>query len=101
MKRIILCVVMLALCGCQEQQQWGQGDPDPVWQGYFGNDNHSRILFVMKNKSNGHGQSIANLMDVTKNLADKIHDLEARPVHEIIVFDPNDIMVTVPCEVTQ
>ena len=99
MKKLIVIVAMLALCGCQEQQQWGQGDPDEVWQGYFGNSNIARLDFVQTNRINSHGQLIAEMVN-------RVARLEARPVHEheIIVFDPNDIengMLSVPCKGTQ
>ncbi len=55
MKNLIVIVVMLALCGCQEQQkQWGQGDLDQAWQGCFGNDNQSRMLFTLKRQGIEH-----------------------------------------------
>lgn len=119
MKRIILCVAMLALCGCQEQ--WGKGDPGPLWQGYFGNSNNSRLDFKQTNILNGHAgiineqtNKINRQSQTILDLIGRVHDLEARPV-----FDPNecacieitepidpginpfDITETVPCEVTE
>lgn len=103
---------MLTLCGCQEQ--WGQGEPDKVWLGYFGNSNNSRLDYKQTNIINDHAEIINKLHKVVRNQADKIHALEARPV-----FDPNEcacietdstgtihpfymeyVTETVPCEVT-
>lgn len=121
MKKLIVIAVMLALCGCQEQ--WGQGDPDPLWQGYFGNSNLSRLNFKQTDTINGHAEVINSqaavlkkLYEETVRLADKVHALEARPVYDpnecacIEITEPIDSGIipygsvtieTVPCEVTE
>ena len=48
-----LLMVVVILCGCQEEQAtWGQGDPPADWQRMFGNDNIARLDFVQTNTIN-------------------------------------------------
>lgn len=53
---VVLCVLLLvALSGCQESQQskvWGQGDLPTEWQGFFGNNNLSRLNLAQTNTLN-------------------------------------------------
>ncbi|KKN77223.1 hypothetical protein LCGC14_0362010 [marine sediment metagenome] len=77
MRTIILLMVVVALCGCQEQQQWGNGQPNDDWLGWFGNSNGSRVSYVIVNKINA-------IAPVVTDHEARLKALEARPV-----YDPN------------
>ena len=52
---IILTILSLVMCGCEEAQQqrlWGQGDPPADYQRMFGNSNIARLNFVQTNTIN-------------------------------------------------
>lgn len=73
---LYLAVAVLAVWGCQEQQQqWGKGELPTAWQGTFGKDNQSRYLFAQERKLVGFATAVQR----------RLGDLEARPV-----YDPND-----------
>ena len=56
--------LIVILSGCDENQRsgkWGQGDPPAVWQGWFGNDNNSRLDFVQQRAIEQQGDIILGL----------------------------------------
>ncbi len=80
MRTIILLMVVVALCGCQEEQrQWGNGQPNDDWLSWFGNSNGSRVSYVLVNRVN-------TIAPVVTDHEARLKALEARPV-----YDPNKL----------
>ena len=66
---VVLAVIALLACGCQEEQKvWGQGETPVEYQEYFGNSNTARFDYVQNRTINRNSQ---------------------------VIFDPNGIIVYV------
>lgn len=85
MKKVELCIILVVLvvafCGCNEQQApkvWGQGGLPADFQGFFGNDNTARLDFVQTQRINQLGQATAELAERVKKLEESFSN------------DPND-----------
>lgn len=87
MRRLCLVLIgitgfmLLVLGGCNEAQisrkVWGQGDLPDDWQGFFGEDNVSRLDFVQTQTINRMGQAIAELAERVRTLEDPNDAYEA------------------------
>lgn len=76
---IVLAVMALVFCGCQEEQRavWRQGELPTEFQSFFGNDNNARLNFVQTQTLNSHAQTLNKQANELAQLNDRIKYLES------------------------